>query len=70
MQNRSNTRKAVLVTGGSRGIGRAIAVALADPNRTVFVNYRSGQEAAEQTCEEIRAAGGQGQAIAADVADQ
>lgn len=60
---------ATLVTGASRGIGRAIAVALARPERPVLVNYRSGADAAEATCALVREAGGQAVALAADVGD-
>ncbi len=62
------TGKTALVTGGSRGIGRAIALALAAHGARVAVNYASNAAAAEQTAEEI---GGEGAAItlAGDVAD-
>jgi 3-oxoacyl-[acyl-carrier protein] reductase len=53
-----------LVTGGSRGIGRAIAVELASAGAQVVVGYRSGAEEAEQVAAEIG-----GRAIQADVSD-
>lgn len=46
-----------LVTGGSRGIGRAIALGLAAEGADVAVNYRGDREAAERTASEIRALG-------------
>ncbi|MCB0334367.1 MAG: SDR family NAD(P)-dependent oxidoreductase, partial [Bdellovibrionales bacterium] len=57
-----------LVTGGSRGIGRAISVRLAEQGAYVYVNYRSGAEAAQETVAQCQAAGGDAQAIAFDVA--
>jgi 3-oxoacyl-[acyl-carrier protein] reductase len=59
--------KTALVTGSSRGIGRAIAIELASRGARVIVNYRAGAEAAERVCAEITAAGGQARAIGADV---
>jgi 3-oxoacyl-[acyl-carrier protein] reductase len=60
--------KVALVTGSSRGIGRAIALALAQAGVNVAVNYRSGASQAEDTAREVRAAGGQTVAVQADVA--
>jgi 3-oxoacyl-[acyl-carrier protein] reductase len=56
--------KSALVTGGSRGIGRAIAVELAAAGASVVVGYRSGREEAEAVAAEI-----DGRAVQADVAD-
>jgi 3-oxoacyl-[acyl-carrier protein] reductase len=53
-----------LVTGGSRGIGRAIAVELANAGAQVVVGYRSGADEAEQVAAEIG-----GRAVQADVSD-
>jgi 3-oxoacyl-[acyl-carrier protein] reductase len=61
------TGKTALVTGSSRGIGRAIAIELAGRGARVIVNYRAGAEAAAEVCAAIIAAGGQAQAIGADV---
>ena len=58
-----------LVTGGSRGIGRAICVGLAREGAAVGVNYRSGKEAAEEVVAEIEGAGGKAVAIPGDVSD-
>jgi len=56
-----------MVTGGSRGIGRAICLELAANGYYVIVNYRSGKEAAQETLEMIRQAGGDGETICFDV---
>lgn len=50
--------KVALVTGGGRGIGRAISFALAQEGATVAINYRRDIESAEQTAREIVASGG------------
>ena len=59
-----------LVTGASSGIGRAIALALGQAGADVIVNYVSGEDKAEQACQEIRALGVQAHAIRADVSDE
>ena len=59
--------KVALVTGGSRGIGKSIAVALAAAGADVAVNYRSRESAARVTCEEIESFGRRATAVAADV---
>jgi 3-oxoacyl-[acyl-carrier protein] reductase len=56
-----------LVTGGSRGIGRATAIALAECGATVAVNFRTRAEEADAVVEQIRAAGGLAIAVRADV---
>src|SRR5687768_14243708 len=58
-----------LVTGGSRGIGAAIARALADAGWPVGVNYRSDADAADKVVKEIEEAGGKAIALQGDVAD-
>jgi len=61
------SRRVALVTGASRGIGKAIALALADAGADVAVNYRVQVEAAETVLKTIRATGGKGIAVQADV---
>lgn len=61
--------KVALVTGGSRGIGRAAAVALATAGAKVVLTYVSGAEAAQQVVAEIEAAGGQAEGLQLDVGD-
>jgi 3-oxoacyl-[acyl-carrier protein] reductase len=58
-----------LVTGASRGIGEAIAKALAADGRAVGVNYRSDRTGAERVVREIEAAGGTAVAVEGDVSD-
>lgn len=58
-----------LVTGASRGIGRAIAIELARRGYTVGVNYRTDEAAAAETVATIAAAGGTARALRADVSD-
>lgn len=62
--------RVALVTGGSRGIGKAIARALADAGMTVYVNYSSDEAAAEEAVREIAAAGGVARPVRADVSVQ
>jgi len=61
------TGKVALVTGGSRGIGRAIAEKLASLGARVVVNYHSNEAAANEVVEEIRSAGGEAIAVRGDV---
>lgn len=62
--------KKALVTGSSRGIGRAIALKLAEYGADVAVNYSGSREKAEETAEEIRRMGRQALLIRADVSLQ
>jgi 3-oxoacyl-[acyl-carrier protein] reductase len=59
--------KVALVTGASRGIGRAIAIRLAKSGASVVVNYSSSPGEAQKTVEKIKAAGGKAVAIQADI---
>ncbi|MBN8927165.1 MAG: 3-oxoacyl-ACP reductase [Rhodospirillales bacterium 69-11] len=59
--------RVALVTGGSRGIGRAIALALAQAGAAVAVNYRTEEAAAQSVVDAIGAAGGRAIAVGADV---
>lgn len=58
-----------LVTGGSRGIGRGICLALAAEGAAVAVNYRSGADLAQEVVSEIEGNGGRAVAIQGDVAE-
>jgi 3-oxoacyl-[acyl-carrier protein] reductase len=60
----------VLVTGASRGIGRAIALRLARDGFSVALNYRSGRAQAESARAEIAAGGGEASLLSFDVADR
>ncbi len=61
--------KNALVTGGSRGIGKAIALKLAAEGHYVVINYRSKHEEAQQVLDEINKNGGEGELLPFDVSD-
>jgi len=61
--------KIALVTGGSRGIGAAVALALAKAGADLAVNYRDRQYEAQRVCSDIRALGRRALAVQADVAN-
>ena len=62
--------KYALVTGGSRGIGRAICLELAKQKYHIVINFRSGTEAAQETLALIRAEGGEATLLPFDVRDR
>jgi 3-oxoacyl-[acyl-carrier protein] reductase len=61
--------KVALVTGGSRGIGRATAQVLSAQGARVFITFVGNEAAARETVEAIQAAGGTAEALRVDVAD-
>ena len=61
--------KYALVTGGSRGIGRAVSVKLAQMGYRVLINYVNNTTAAEETLQAIREAGSDGEMLKFDVSD-
>ena len=63
------TGKCAVVTGASRGIGRAIALQLASEGAKVVVNYSGSEQKAQEVVEEIKANGGEAIAVQANVAD-
>ena len=63
----TNTSRYALVTGASRGIGRAIALKLAKQGFVVIINYASNVEAAQKTLDDITAEGGKAELLPFDV---
>ncbi len=62
--------KIAIVTGGSRGIGRGIALELAKRGATLIINYNANADAAHEVVEQIKADGGQAMAFQADVSTE
>jgi 3-oxoacyl-[acyl-carrier protein] reductase len=67
--NDMNEKKVAIVTGGSRGIGRAISLELAKQGYYLVVNYKSNTQAAADTLQMIRNNGGDGECIQFDVSN-
>ena len=65
----NTSTKIAIVTGASRGIGRSVAKRLGRDGFAVVVNYAGNAAQAGETVEEIKAAGGQGIAVQADIAN-
>lgn len=61
--------KYALITGASRGLGRAVALRLAKDGFAVIINYQSNKEAAEETLKIVQEAGGNGELLPFDVSD-
>jgi 3-oxoacyl-[acyl-carrier protein] reductase len=60
----------VLVTGASRGIGKAIAIKLAEQGFSILAHYKSNKEGAQQTQEEIQQKGGSARLVCFDISDR
>lgn len=63
-------KKTIVVTGGSRGIGRAICIGLARPDAVLYFNYAANEAAAAETKALVEAAGGQAVGICADLSSE
>ncbi|MEN8241308.1 MAG: 3-oxoacyl-[acyl-carrier-protein] reductase [Chloroflexota bacterium] len=67
--NKPLAERVAVVTGGSRGIGKAIALELAKRGAQIVVNYAASADKAEEVAAEIQASGGQAIAVQADISD-
>lgn len=61
--------KYALVTGGGRGIGRAVCIKLAEMGYYILINYKSNDQEAEKTLELIKEKAGEGELLKFDVSD-
>lgn len=68
--NHSLAQQVALITGGSSGIGRGVAKAMAAAGASVVIDHYRDGEAAEQVCREVSDAGGEAMAVDADVSDE
>jgi 3-oxoacyl-[acyl-carrier protein] reductase len=62
--------KYALITGAARGIGKAIALKLANEGYYILINYKSNDEEANKTLEQVRIAGGEGELLKFDVSNR
>jgi 3-oxoacyl-[acyl-carrier protein] reductase len=62
--------KYALITGAARGIGKAIAIKLANEGYYILINYKSNDEEANKTLEQIRTVGGEGELLKFDVSNR
>ncbi|HHD64388.1 MAG TPA: 3-oxoacyl-ACP reductase FabG [Desulfobulbaceae bacterium] len=67
--SRQDNKKIAIITGGSKGIGRAICVELAGPDRHLVINYMGDRQGAEKTLSLVEEAGGTGEINQFDVRD-
>ncbi len=69
METQNMPQPTAIVTGGGRGIGRAVSVELAGAGYYVVVNYKSNASSAEETVELLKANGGDGECVGFDVSN-
>lgn len=62
--------KVAVITGGSKGIGNAIAKRFGEEKMKVVINYNSDQAGAEKAVDQIKDAGGEGVAVQADISSE